>query len=279
MPSDPAKRLRVAVAQICSTSDVWLNLMMIDSFVKEAALGGASAVFFPENALYRGPTSGWVDAVLSPSFEGAATETLCEIASGWNIDVYLGSVLEARGDSERPYNTTLKLGNANSKFLYKKIHLFDFNGADRYCESDRVSAGDTVVCSELGPAVLGHSICYDLRFPELYRKMVLEKGANCLLIPAAFTLETGRFHWHPLLRARAIENLSFVLAPAQWGPHEDGAGGLRYCFGHSLILSPWGEVLAEAPEQGDDLLFANLDFSQLEDYRARLPSLSSTRLR
>ncbi len=272
--------LRVAVVQMLSGDDAWANLLVIDSFVKEATEAGVQAIFFPENVLYRGPWSGARSAFLSTNFSDPLSEAIIEISRGWEMDVYLGAVLEAtHSKMERPYNSTLRLGFGRNDFVYRKIHLFDYEGAEgRYNESERVSAGEEITCSHSGPAVIGHSICFDLRFPELYRRLVFKGDANTLLVPAAFTSETGRVHWHTMLKSRAIENLSFVLAPAQWGVHLDSSGSKRACFGHSMIISPWGEILCEADSRGDALLIADLDYSMLENMRRCLPSLKAARL-
>ena len=155
---------------------------------------------------------------------------------------------------------------------YRKIHLFDvdFAGQFRMMESDTVAPGDEIATAEVDGVTVGLSICYDLRFPELYRLLTLA-GARVLLVPAAFTLHTGRDHWETLLRARAIENQAFVIAPAQVGAHPGGR-----CFGRSMVIDPWGTVLAQAPDQ-PGVVFAELDFAAQERIRRELPALANRR--
>jgi predicted amidohydrolase len=273
MKSNP----RYAVVQMRSGSDVWENLALIDAFVSEAEIAGATAVFFPENALFRGPSNLRDSAILAPGTE--VFEALRALSQSWKMTVFLGSVLERSEELGRPYNCTLRMGLGRMDFLYRKIHLFDFVGEQAvYRESERVSPGDEVACVAVDGTMVGLSICFDLRFPELYRRLALKGGAKVFNIPAAFTFETGLAHWHSLLRARAIENLAFVMAPAQWGEHVDSGGGLRRCFGHSLFYSPWGELLAEAPADGDALLICDLDLAAQAKVRTNLPCLSLTRL-
>jgi predicted amidohydrolase len=266
---------RFAVVQMRSTADVWENLWMVDSFVREAEAAGARAVFFPENVLFRGPTHQRAPAILRSAAGQELTTALGEFSQSWSIPVLLGAVLEASDDAERPYNSTLILGSGRFDFAYRKIHLFDFQGETGvYRESLRVKAGAEVASVEIAGARVGLSICFDLRFPELYRKLTFEGKATVLSIPAAFTFETGVAHWHALLKARAVENLAFVVASAQWGSHEDADGGERFCYGHSLVYAPWGELLMEARESGDELLICEIDLKSQALLRAKLPCLS-----
>jgi len=270
---------RVGVVQMCSSTDPWENVFTVDAFVREAESKKVQAVFFPENVLFRGPTSRRGEAILGSPAARAVAETIGEMSASWSIDVYLGSVLEDSGGSERPYNSTLLLGQSRFDYCYRKIHLFDYNGeVETYRESDKVRSGSEVAVRTLGAGSLGLSICFDLRFPELYRKLVLSRGCEILAIPAAFTKETGVAHWHTLLRARAIENLSFVIAAAQWGWHLDSSGSSRCCYGHSIVYSPWGDVLVEAAESGDALLVCDLDLENQQKLRRKLPSLTLAKL-
>jgi predicted amidohydrolase len=172
-------------------------------------------------------------------------------------------------------NTSVLLDPEGSiKARYRKMHLFDVEvpGGQRFCESDAVIAGAGPVVAETPWGGLGLSICYDLRFPELYRHLA-QKGARILSVPAAFTRETGKDHWHVLLRARAIENLAFVFAPAQWGFH----GGKRASYGHAVVIDPWGVVLAECGER-DGFALAEVDLGYQDQVRRTLPCLSHRRL-
>ena len=156
--------------------------------------------------------------------------------------------------------------------VYRKVHLFDVKAPDReYLESASIAAGDEVVTAKAGSAVLGLSVCYDVRFPELYRLLAL-RGAEILAVPAAFTLQTGKDHWEVLLRARAIENQAFVVAPAQWGQKADG----RWTYGRSMILDPWGTVLSQCPDR-DGYALATLDLDYLDRFRTEFPALANRR--
>lgn len=280
--------MKIGLVQMCSGADPMENLLVVDAFVKEAADRGADLVCFPENVFYRGPkkseTFDRKDVCLS--FDESCTlkqsnefsRALGELMSGWNIAVSLGSTLECRGDEAHPYNTHV-LREANGKItVYRKQHLFAFQGRDvQYEESKDISHGDTVHCVDIGGVKVGMSICYDLRFPELFREMVLGRGAQVLLIPAAFAQETGEAHWHTLLRARAIENQSFVVASGQFGCHTDSRGQLCRCFGNSLIYGPWGELVAELAGSEEGILVADLDFEAQNELRQRLPALAGAR--
>lgn len=274
--------MKVAVAQIKSSEDPWENLAIVNAFVQEAVSARASLVCFPENVLFRGRKK-----FLSPEFfldlnpDGSIKETsdfseaVAESARSWPMAVSLGSVPQKSLDLQRPFNSHWVVQNSQVQ-AYHKIHLFNYSGQfGVYRESDEMSAGTKPEVVEVEGNKVGLSICYDLRFPELYRNLSLRMDAKILLVPAAFTLETGRAHWHPLLRARAIENLSFVLAAGQWGSHLGKDEKKLFCYGHSLIISPWGEILAEAPGKGDALIMADLNFIQLSEKRERLPALSS----
>jgi predicted amidohydrolase len=176
---------------------------------------------------------------------------------------------------ERPFNTALVLGPDGKQLAsYRKIHLFDVALQDgtSLSESSGTSAGRALVTFDIGRFRIGLSICYDLRFPELYRGLV-SQGANVLLVPAAFTLHTGKDHWHPLLRARAIESQAYVVAAAQWGKHPRG----RTTYGHSLVVDPWGTVVAEASDRVG-VTCATLDLAYLEQVRAAVPCLGNRRL-
>ncbi len=197
-------------------------------------------------------------------------------AAGWardlDVAVLAGSVIE-RADGGRVHNTSVLIApDGGAAGTYRKLHMFDVNvGGVAYRESAATAAGDEiVVASVLGHAV-GMSVCYDLRFPELYRRLTL-LGAEIVVIPSAFTQTTGRDHWETLVRARAIENQVFVIAAGQVGGHADGTAS----HGHSMIVDPWGTVLAEAPD-GEGIAVATLDFALFADVRARLPALTHRR--
>jgi len=271
--------MRVGASQIRSTEDPWENLASVCAFVEEATAASCDLICFPENILFRGRKAALKsDFFLSLDANGRIQENsdfaqaLAECAQGWKIAVSLGSVPQQSGDASRPFNSHWII-QGSKVHPYHKIHLFNYSGEfGLYRESDEMSPGETTSVVDVAGKKVGLSICYDLRFPELYRELSLQKGAEVLLVPAAFTLETGRAHWHTLLRARAIENLSFVLAAAQWGSHINKNEKELFCYGHSLIISPWGEILAEAPEVGDSLLVVDLNFDQMREKRERLPA-------
>jgi deaminated glutathione amidase len=281
--------MKVALIQMASGPDPYANLLQVDSWVKEAAQGGAELVCFPENVFYRGPRKTEFfdrkDLFLETNEQGLLernsefSETLADFIDSWKISVSLGSVLEKNKSGDRPYNSHFLVGNQGVIRTYRKIHLFRYRGQrETYNESADIQGAQQTVCVDLNSFKLGLSICYDLRFPELYRDLVLNEGAQALLVPAAFTAETGRAHWKTLLKARAIENQAFVLASGQWGSHTDSRGQKCFCYGHSMIVDPWGSVLAEASASGDEILWAQLDKKSQNDLRERLPALEDATL-
>jgi predicted amidohydrolase len=198
------------------------------------------------------------------------------LARKLNITLLLGSLPEKVVGDARVRNTSVLLGpDGQTLALYRKMHLFDIDlpGMEHLKESRSVVAGNEVVTVQTAFGPVGLSICYDLRFPELYRELV-RRGARVLAVPSAFTERTGKAHWEVLLRARAIENLAYVVAPAQVGTHAPG----RASHGHALIVDPWGDVLAQVPD-GEGVAVAELDFTRLERLRRELPALSHGRLR
>lgn len=279
--------MRVAIAQLRSTEDPWENLAMVQSLCVEAESNGAKLICFPENILYRGRRSRIPSEVLFKRLENGEIESdvsafareLKAFQSKQSLTISLGSVLEQSDDPHRPYNSHWILEPQTSIAAYPKIHLFSFHqGEVIYRESDQISAGQNLVTHKLEDFKIGLSICYDLRFPELYRSLALDHGATLFLVPSAFTMETGRAHWHTLLRARAIENACYVIAPAQWGSHLNDRDQRLWCYGHSLAYDPWGELLIEGPEQGDCLLYVDIDSNRVARVRDRLPSLQDVRL-
>jgi predicted amidohydrolase len=202
----------------------------------------------------------------------AAFRELARETGAWLL---LGSAVVRRGDGDdRLANRSFLVApNGEITARYDKIHMFDVElaGGESYRESNAFRPGDKAVLAELPWGVLGMTVCYDLRFPQLYRALA-QAGADFLSIPSAFTVPTGRAHWHVLMRARAIETGCFVFAPAQWGEHAEG----RKTYGHSLIVAPWGEILAEAPD-GVGFVTAEIDRAKVADARRSVPSLSHDR--
>ncbi len=264
-----------AAVQLTSTSDEAASLDAAEALVRRAAGHGASFVATPENTNFLGPHEEKVRR--AESLDGAVCGHFSGLASELGIHLLLGSFNEAADDPSRCYNTSVLFGPDGSRLaIYRKIHLFDVDVSDdvRFKESDTILPGDELVVAgtDLGP--IGMSICYDLRFPELYRGLV-DRGARLLTIPAAFTLTTGRAHWQPLMRARAIETQCWVVAPAQSGQHDDG--GLRESYGHSMIVDPWGHIVARASD-GPGLAIAEVVLDRVDGVRRAIPVSRHRRL-
>ena len=273
--------MRAAVIQLSSQDDVAKNLERVRALVDEAARAGAELVALPENFAFMGEEARKREIAESTAEEtkGPITTALVETARQHGLWLVAGGMPEASGDALRPYNTSLLLApDGRIVARYRKIHLFDVDLSDgtKLLESGATCAGEEPVVADIATASakakLGMTICYDLRFPELYRRLVGD-GVRIVTVPAAFTLTTGKDHWHVLLRARAIENQVFVLAPAQHGRHPRG----RTTYGKSLIVDPWGDVLAQSGE-GEGIAMARLDFAAQDRVRASLPCLTHRRL-
>lgn len=257
-----------AVVQMTSTSDLEANWVQARGLVERAAAYGARLVATPENTNYLGPTAEKVR--LAEPLDGPTCRRFSDLARRLRIHLLLGSFNEASGEPGRCYNTSVLFGPDGVRVAtYRKIHLFDVDVSEsiRSRESASIKPGDRPVVAEAAPGRLGLSICYDLRFGNLYRRLVRD-GAEILCVPAAFTLTTGRDHWEPLLRARAIECQSYVLAPAQFGRHDDP--GLRESFGHAMIVDPWGHVVAMASD-GPGLALAEIDLDRVARVRRAIP--------
>ena len=282
-------KLRIGVVQMQSTDDCWENLGQVAAFLTEAEKNKCDLVCFPENVLYRGPqdkrrTESFIElSDHSQIIEGSPFSVeLAALLRATPMSVSFGSILETNPDlPDRPFNTHI----LTSPFLkgavtcYQKIHLFRYQSPTaNFDEAQHLSPGSEIVSGTVQGWNVGLSICYDLRFPELYRKLALTHQTRLTLIPAAFTQVTGEAHWHALLRARAIENLSFVAASGQWGSHVDSAGKKQHCYGHSLIYDPWGGLVCEAPGEGDALLVADLKLDLLLDARFRLQALGDVKI-
>ncbi len=263
---------RVAAIQMRSTPNPEENLALAHSLFQEALKHDPNWVAFPENFLFLAPDRQAKD--YAQTLKGEWIEILAEWACEADVWLHAGTI-PMKGKGGKTTNTTLLFSpDGDIVSRYDKIHLFDVNvaGDQSYKESTHIEAGKkpALVTTPWGRA--GLSVCYDLRFPELYRHYS-KKGAEMLFIPAAFTQKTGQAHWDVLTRARAIENLSYVIAPAQWGSPYEG----RTCFGHTRIIDPWGRVVAERKE-GDGVVWADLNFPTLAEYRENLPCLSHRKL-
>lgn len=263
-------RTKVGVVQITSTGDVEANLAATERTVSQAAEDGARLVVVPECFAYLGPEAGKLE-VAEPLPEGGPILRRCqELARSLSVELVLGGFWERGRSPKKVRNACVHLdASGRLRSVYRKIHLFDVDLPDgtKLVESDTVEPGDTTTVSEAPFGKLGLSVCYDLRFPELYRRLV-DDGAIALAVPAAFTLTTGKDHWHVLLRARAIEAQCYVLAAAQTGHHY----GRRVSYGHALISDPWGTIRAECGE-GEDFATAWVDPEVVERVRRGLPSL------
>jgi deaminated glutathione amidase len=256
------------VVQMNSGDDLAQNLECTRKLVALAVERGARLVVLPENFAFMGLEGEKTRVAESESSGGPIHDTLRELASRHAIELIAGGFPEISPDAKRPYNTALVFDPSGAIVArYRKIHLFDVDLADasKYRESSGTTAGSEIVAVDLASARLGLSICYDLRFPELYRELT-RRGSEVLVVPAAFTQTTGRAHWHVLLRARAVESGAFVLAAAQSGSHP----GKRTTYGHALIVDPWGTVLAEC-EDGEGVAVAELDPKRLEAARSAIP--------
>ena len=268
-----AERVTAAVVQMTSTTDVEHNLATAEELVTRAAGQGARLVTLPENfAFLRSEGQPVPDA---QPLDGPWVQRMAELARRHAITLLLGSLPERVEGDSRVRNTSVLLGPDGATLAaYRKVHLFDIDlpGMEHLKESRSVAPGSEVVVADTPAGRLGLSICYDLRFPELYRALA-QRGARVLCVPSAFTERTGKAHWEVLLRARAIENLAYVLAPAQVGHH----GGGRASHGQAMIVDPWGTVLAQVPD-GEGVALAELDFARLERLRRELPALSHARL-
>ena len=267
--------IRVGVIQMTSTADVPANLEAAQALVRTAADRGAEFVALPENfAFLRREGQPFPCA---QGLDGEIVGVLRELARRHGIWLLGGTIPEAIPGEKRIHNTSVLIepsGDLNA--IYRKIHLFDVDlsrsGGGAFVESAYVAAGEEVVVAETPFGGVGMSVCYDLRFPEIYRRMA-DHGACFLAVPSAFTRETGKDHWEVLLRARAIENQAFVIAPAQCGQH----GPDRRSYGRSMIVDPWGLVIARAGDRPSAIV-ADCDLIALEALRADLPALQHRRL-
>jgi predicted amidohydrolase len=263
----------VAVVQMTSTADVDRNLRAAERLVEEAASRGARLVGLPENFAFL--RSEGERAPQPQSLDGPWVGRMSALSARLGITLLLGSLPEAVEGETRVHNTAVLLGpDGRTLAVYRKVHLFDIDlpGMEHLKESRAVLPGAEPVVADTPCGRLGLSICYDLRFPELYRRLV-RAGARVLAVPSAFTDRTGKDHWEVLLRARAIENLAYVLAPAQVGVH----GGGRASHGHAMIVDPWGSILAQVAD-GEGAAVADLDFDRQDRLRRELPALDHVRL-
>jgi predicted amidohydrolase len=262
--------LRVGLVQLNSQHDRAANFAAIEGLVAEAAGRGARFVMLPEHAPYLGPKEGY-QAGAEP-IPGPTSMRYAALARRHGIYLHAGSMVEETDVPGKYANTTVVFDPGGQLIAkYRKIHLYDVEIPGRVSvkESDSVAPGDEIITVEIDGITFGLAICYDLRFPELFRLLAL-KGAEVLVNPAAFMLYTGRDHWEVLLRARAIENQAWMLAAAQWGKHEPNGA----CYGRSLVVDPWGTVVAQAPD-GVGIVVTDIDTAVVRQQRTELPSLAN----
>ena len=265
------REIRAAAIQMSSTPNKAENLETAEQLIRQAVAAGAGLVALPELFSCHGLEKAYREN--AEPVPGPTTEVLGELARELGVYVLGGSLLEGEPGAERLHNTSTFFDPSGElTAAYRKIHLFDVKAPDRdYLESNTIAPGREIVTAKAGAAILGLSVCYDVRFPELYRLLAL-RGAEILAVPAAFTLQTGKDHWELLLRARAVENQTYVIAPAQWGQKADG----RWTYGRSMVIDPWGTVLATCPDR-DGFALATLDLDYLDRFRTEFPALKNRR--
>jgi nitrilase len=267
---------KVAAIQMTSGHVVADNLAAAAALLREAKDAGAEIACLPENFCFIGLKDADKLRVAEGDGDGPVQDFLSATARALKMWILAGTIV-LRGDSASRVANTSLLIDADGKRVarYDKIHLFDVTIPGRneqYLESRHVTPGGTAVVADTPVGRLGMSVCYDMRFPELYRELV-SRGAEWLAMPAAFTVPTGRAHWETLLRARAIENLCYVVAPAQWGTHSSG----RETYGDTIIIDYWGQVLSRLAK-GTGVITADIDLTQMNESRQRFPALENRRL-
>lgn len=267
--------MKMAAIQMTSGDDIAANIAALEPMVTAAAKKGATFVATPENTFYmrREGTAAMADVAMEahPGIvwaKGAARK--------YGIWLLIGSIRALEPGSDKPFNRSVLIAPTGEIAAhYDKIHLFDVTTPDgkSYYESSQARAGEKPVVADMGEMKIGLSICYDIRFPALYQALS-GMGATLLAVPSAFTRPTGAAHWHTLLRARAIENASYVIAPAQCGTHPGG----RETYGHSLIIDPWGEIVAEASGDKPEVIVAEIAAARMAEVRAQIPVIEHRRL-
>ena len=263
--------MKVACVQLNSGADKVANVAAAAELVRRAAAAGARLIVLPETWTFKGSHAELPR--VAEATDGPSNTVLAGLAAELDVYVLAGSIYEIGDRPDRFANASVLFDPAGAPLaVYRKIHLFDaVAGAKSYRESDDLAAGSELVTAQVDGVTVGLTICYDLRFPELYRALAVH-GARIILVPSAFTEATGRDHWEVLLRARAIENGCFVVAAGQWGVH----GADRHCYGHSMIVDPWGAVLTVAAD-GVGLCQAELDLGAVDRVREQLPVLAHRR--
>ena len=268
--------MKVAALQLCASDDPTANLDMTLPMVQQAAEMGAQFIATPEVTNCVSSSRRHQNDVLSLQERDETLAELRAAANQFGVWISVGSLSLKLPDEDRFTNRSFLIAPSGQIVAqYDKIHMFDvtLSETEQYRESDGYRPGDRAVIADTEFGKIGMTICYDIRFPHLFRGLA-KSGASILLIPAAFARPTGRAHWEVLLRARAIETGCFVIAAAQTGEHKTSLGQPRKTYGHSMIVSPWGEILADAGED-QSIIYAELDLSLVESTRARVPSILS----
>ena len=263
-----------AVVQMRSGRDVAANIATASALIRQAAAAGATYVQTPEMTNLLEKSRADLFAKIVPESEDAGVAAFSRLAAELGIVLHVGSMAIRTGETKAANRGFLFAPDGSLAARYDKIHMFDVDlpNGESWRESATYGAGEAVVVVDLPQVQLGMGICYDIRFPALFRAQA-GAGAEILTAPAAFTRQTGEAHWHVLQRARAIENGAFVISAAQGGRHEDG----RETYGHSLIVAPWGEVLAEIDHDEPGFALASLDLSRVAEARRRIPAIANQR--
>lgn len=267
--------LKVAVVQVNSQDDVQLNLNTISKLVQQAALAGAQLILLPENFALMSANEDIKLKAAEVAGSGLIQDTIANLAAKYNTWIVAGTISIKSHDAKKVFAASMLYDHTGAMVCrYDKIHLFDVNvnANESYEESKLVEAGTAPKVFKTPFATIGLTVCYDVRFPELFR-IYAAAGAEIITVPAAFTYNTGKMHWDILNRARAIENQVYILAANQYGQHP----GNRQTYGHSMIVNPWGKVLVEQAAQ-DHILIAELDLTYLHDLRRQFPVLEHKKL-
>lgn len=268
--------MKVAALQLCASDDPVANLAHTLSMVQQASEAGAQFIATPEVTNCVSSSRRRQNEVLALQENDQTLAAMCTAAARFGVWISVGSLALKLPDDDRFTNRSFMIDPSGQIVAqYDKIHMFDvtLSETEQYRESDGYRAGDHAVIADTAFGKIGMTICYDIRFPHLYRGLA-KSGASILLIPAAFAQPTGRAHWEVLLRARAIETGCYVIAAAQTGEHQTSQRRPRKTYGHSMIISPWGEIMADAGED-QGIIYADLDLSLVESTRARVPSILS----
>ena len=261
--------MRAACIQLCSGTDMQANIARAEELIRAAHRDGAAFITTPENTTLMQVSTKALFAEITEEKDSAAVTHFAALAKELGIDLLIGSMAMKVSEGKAANRSFLFGPDGSIKARYDKIHMFDveINETERWKESANYRAGTKSVLTEVGGLKLGLSVCYDLRFADMY-KAYAQQGAQILAVPAAFTAVTGEAHWEVLLRARAIETSSYVIAPAQGGQHQNG----RATWGHSMIINPWGEIITQVDNDQPSYCIADIDAAAIDDVRARIPA-------